>query len=174
MTRTRREPTTFPFHSESSGEVRASVGDVFAHLDDHTRLSSHMSQSSWRMGGGRMETTVDEGGGRRGGSHVRMNGRAFGIALSLDEVVTERTPPVRKVWETVGSPRLLVIGPYRMGFEVTPGPAGSLLKVFIDYALPAASASRWLGRLFGRYYARWCTETMVADAVRHFDRDRAA
>lgn len=25
-----------------------------------------------------------------------------------------------------------------------------------------------LGRLFGRMYARWCTERMVRDAARHF------
>ena len=46
-----------------------------------------------------------------------MNGRILGLKLSLDEVVTERDPPARKVWETVGVPRLLVIGPYRMGLS---------------------------------------------------------
>jgi hypothetical protein len=40
--------------------------------------------------------------------------------------------------------------------------------VFIDYAFPEQGLARWLGRLFGRYYARWCTRRMVADAVRHF------
>jgi len=50
---------------------------------------------------------------------------------------------------TLDSPKLLVI-------------------VFIDYALPEALPGRWLGRAFGRVYARWCTERMVSDAVRHF------
>jgi ubiquinone/menaquinone biosynthesis C-methylase UbiE len=36
---------------ESSAIVRSSVDKVFAHLDDHTRLSAHMSESSWKMGG---------------------------------------------------------------------------------------------------------------------------
>lgn len=32
----------------------------------------------------------------------------------------------------------------------------------------AIFATRSLGRLFGRMYARWCTERMVRDAARHF------
>ena len=156
-----------PHHDESSALVSASPGRVFALIDDHERLSSHMSQSSWRMGGARMKTILDEHRGQRVGSHIRMSGRVLGLELSLDEVVTEREPPIRKVWETVGSPRLLVIGSYRMGFEVMPRGSGSQLRVFIDYALPSSWSARWLGRLFGGYYAQWCTQRTVNDAAEH-------
>ena len=40
------------------------------------------------------------------------------------------------------------------GFEITPAGNGSWLRVFIDYTLPERAPTRWLGRLFGRYYAR--------------------
>ena len=157
-----------PHHDETSALVAASPERVFALIDDHERLASHMSQSSWQMGGGRMKTLLDEHRGQRVGSHIRVGGRVLGFELSLDEVVTEREPPTRKVWETVGSPRLLVIGPYRMGFEVTARGNGSLVRVFIDYALPSSWPERWLGRVFGGYYAHWCTQSMVNDAVRQF------
>jgi hypothetical protein len=120
------------------------------------------------MGGGRMEIGLDEGHGQRVGSRIRLAGRVFGIVLSVEEIVTERNPPYGKVWETTGSPRLLVIGHYRMGFELSPQGNGSMLRVFIDYALPEKAPARWLGRLFARYYARWCTQRMVNDAVKHF------
>ena len=149
--------------------VPASPDRVFALIDDHERLVSHMSKSSWRTGGGHMTTSVDEGLGQRVGSHIRMSGRLLGIELSLDEVVTQRDPPTRKVWETVGSPRLLVIASYRMGFEAASHGGDTRLTVFIDYALPATWPARWLARLFGRYYAHWCTRRMVNDAVREFD-----
>jgi len=148
--------------------VAASPDRVFAFIDNPERLVSHMSKPSWRMGGGRMTTTVDDGLGQQAGSHIRMSGRLFGIELSLDEVVIEREPPMRKAWETVGSPRLLVIGAYRMGFEATPGMGGTTLRVFIDYGLPVTWPARWLGVLFGGYYAHWCTQSMVNDAVRQF------
>lgn len=158
-----------PLRYESNGLVRSSMDQVFAHIDDHTRLSSHMSDPSWRTGGGRMETELDEGRGQKVGSRIRLSGRVLGVDLSVEEVVTERNPPRRKVWETTGAPKLLVIGHYRMGFELSPKVNGSMLRVFIEYALPERGLARWLGRLFGRYYARWCTRQMVDDAVKHFE-----
>jgi len=74
-------------HYEEVRPIPASAADVFALIDDHTRLSAHMSKSSWMMGGGKMDIAVDEGGGRRVGSHIKLSGAAFGIHVSLDEVV---------------------------------------------------------------------------------------
>ena len=91
-----------PHHNESSALVSASPERVFALIDDHERLSSHMSQSSWRMGGGRMKTVLDERRGQTVGSHIRVSGRILGLELSLNEVVTEREPPTTKVWGNRG------------------------------------------------------------------------
>jgi hypothetical protein len=157
-----------PYHYERSRVVQAPALEVFEHADDHARLSSHMSQSSVTMAGARMAIEVDGGRGRIVGSRIRLTGRAFGMRLFVDEVVTERDPPRRKVWETIGQPRLLVIGHYRMGYEIAPHSSASLFRVFIDYARPEAAPARWFGRLFGGYYARWCTRRMVNDAVAHF------
>jgi len=55
----------FNYHFESNAIVRSPVNQAFAYIDDHTRLSSHMSESSWKMGGGQMEFVLDEGGGKR-------------------------------------------------------------------------------------------------------------
>ena len=117
-----------------------------------------------------MTTELDEGRGRQVGSRIRLAGRVFGVELSVEEIVTERSPPLRKVWETIGTPRLLVIGHYRMGFELAAQGSSSMLRVFIDYALPQRAPVWWLGRLLGRQYARWCTQRMVEDAAKHFAR----
>ena len=159
---------TLPHHYESATLVPASADRVFAHADDHTRLSSHMSEPSWMMGGGRMAVELDEGRGQRVGSRIRVAGRVFGFQLAVEEIVTERNPPQSKVWETTMPPRLLVVGHYRMGVEITPESDGAQLRVFIDYALPEMAPARWLGYLFGRCYARWCTKRMVRDTARHF------
>ena len=158
----------FPFHFESEREVRAPADVIFSYLDDHTRLAAHMSQSSWMMAGARMKIELDASAGRAVGSRIRLSGRVLGIPLSVEEVVTERHAPLKKVWQTTGVPRLLVIGQYRMGFEITPRGASSLLHVFIDYALPETPLAHWLGRLFGSFYARWCAESMADDAVKQF------
>jgi hypothetical protein len=114
-----------------------------------------------------MTITTDALDGRAVGSRVRMDGRMLGMALSLEEVVTERQPPFRKAWNTLDA-KLLVIGQYRLGFVVSPSGNRSLLRVFIDYELPRQGLARWLGKLFGKTYARWCTERMANDAASHF------
>jgi len=65
-----------------------------------------MEEASLVMGGGRMTYAFDAQKGRAVGSHIRTGGSAFGLELSLHEVVTERTPPQRKVSRTVGQPKL--------------------------------------------------------------------
>jgi hypothetical protein len=124
------------------------------------------------MGWGRLRLHLDERAGRAVGSRIRLEGRVFGVRLALEEVVTEHAPPTRKVWVTVGTPRLLVIGRYRMGFALVPASVSAsgdgsdevTLTVFIDYTLPGRGLSRLLGWLFGHWYARWCTPRMLADA----------
>ena len=163
---------SFAFHHESSGLAHAPVEQVFAFLDDPKALAAHMGESSMMMAGSLMSIDVDADGGRVVGSKIRMDGRMLGIPLSLDEVITERQVPSRKVWETIGTPNLLVIAQYRMGFELTPRGDASIVRVFIDYSLPTTALGSWLGRLLGGVYARWCTKQMAADAARHFDSTR--
>lgn len=161
-------------HEEYSGLLNTSLEAAFDHLDDQRRLSAHMSRRSWKMGWGRMDVTMDRRSGREVGSHIVVDGRVFGMRLHLDEVVTERVRPALKRWETVGEPRLLVIGAYRMGFDLKRRDAMTSLKVGIDYELPRRGLSRVLGRLFGRSYATWCTRRMVLDAQATFPNDSGA
>lgn len=148
--------------------IPASQHAVFSFIDNHENFSSHMNQRSWMMGGGRMVTELDDGRGQVVGSHIRMSGRVFGINLALDEIITSRTPDSEKSWETVGSPRLLVIGWYRMGFQVRPEPDGCGVTVFIDYTLPESWFGRMLGLLFADWYADWCVTQMADGAAKHF------
>ena len=156
-------------HSHAvSVEVAAPPQEVFAFVDDHARLSSHMGRRSWAMGGGAMTVEFDGGMGKAVGSTLRLHGVVLGMRLEVRETVVERVPPWRKTWETAGEPRLLVIGAYRMGFAIEELGHASRLTVFIEFDLPRRLPARWLGQLFGRWYARWCTESMARDAARHF------
>lgn len=159
---------TFPFHFESSAGLNMPAEVVFSHLDDHIRLASHMSQSSWMMAGGRMRLEMDAAQGHTVGSRMRLSGRVLGIPLEVEEVITEYRRPFCKRWETTGTPKLLAIGHYRMGYELTPVEGSSTLRVFIDYALPESWPERWLGKVFGNWYARWCTQQMVGDTEKYF------
>lgn len=163
-----RASEPFSRHDECTVFVAGFPEEVFAFADDHSKFSAHMSGSSWMMLGSKMATATDAELGQKVGSHITMTGNVLGIPLSLDEVVVERIPPWEKAWETVGAPRLLVIGAYRMGFRVLRHERGAVLNVFIDYDLPAQL--RWLGKLIGHRYARWCVKQMAVGVERHFGR----
>ena len=89
-----------PHRYQSNGFVQSPVYRMFAHIDDHARLCWLMSEASWKTGWGRMETVFNQGLGQTVGSPIRLSGRVFDIELSIEEVVTERDPLRRKVWET--------------------------------------------------------------------------
>ena len=159
----------YPHHFESRAHVTASPEILFAELDDQERLSAHMMKSSAMMAGSTMRFEFDERRGRAVGSRMALFGKVLGLLLEVVEVVTEREPPRRKAWETIGQPRLLVIGSYRMGFEIEAEGDGSSLTVFIDYDEPSG-ALRLAGKLLGGIYARWCTRSMAQGAASHFRR----
>ena len=160
--------SSLPLHAESSASVPAPIERVFGYLDDPHALSGHMEKSSMMMMGSRMMLETDGGGGRAVGSRIRMRGRMLGLPLFIEEEIVERRSPAGKTWQTIGSPRLLVISQYRMGFALAPAGDTSVVKVFIDYALPDQAPARWLGRLLAGIYARWCTKRMAQDAAGHF------
>jgi len=170
------EPRTedgYAFHRKASARVSASPEGVFERLDDQSRLAEHMARSSAMMGGGRMTYAFDEAQGRAVGSVIRMGGVAFGLQLSVEEVVTEHDPPRRKAWRTLGEPQLVIIGRYAMGFEIRPASHGSDLTVWIGYDLPRRGWGRRAPGL-AAFYARWCVRRMVKDAVDHFQAAHAA
>ena len=159
---------TYPYTDDVRVEVRAPPDRLFDHLDDQARLGAHMEKPSMMMMGGRMAYEFDEAKGRAVGSVIKMGGSVLGIRLFAEEVVTERDPPLRKAWETRGRPHILIIGDYRMGFEITPSGGHSDLRVFIEYDHPPSLIGRILGTAFAPLYARWCVKRMADDARLHF------
>ena len=115
-----------------------------------------------------MTYEFDAASGRAVGSVIKMGGSILGFKLFVEEVVTEHQPPTRKVWETRGQPRILIMGAYRMGFEITPSGERSNLRVYIRYDRPLSLTGRLLSPILAPIYARWCVTRMATDAARHF------
>ena len=155
----------YPLHHRNEVDVDADARIFFAHLDDPLRLADHMEKQSLMMAGATMRLETDAQQGQAVGSVIRVAGCVLGMNLAVEEVVSERVPPLHKCWETRGEPHLLVIGSYRMGFTISPQADRSHLVVFIDYQLPPRGFTHLLGLLFGRAYATWCTRRMTTDAV---------
>ena len=158
----------FHFDWDAQGDIAATALALFAFLDDHARLVAHMEKPSLMMAGATVKTSTDNGRDQSVGSRIHLQGRWLGIALAVEEAVIEYCPPLRKTWETCVEPQLLVIGQYRMGFELTPQTATTRLRVWIAYDLPSKFPQRWFGWILSGAYARWCVKQMLRDASRAF------
>lgn len=161
---------TYRKHAESIVEVPVPAQTAFDFLDDQDALGAHMTESSAMMMGGAMSYEFDAQKGRAVGSVIRMRGTMLGLTLTVEEVITERAPPFRKVWETRGKQNMIVIDSYRMGFEIAEIAVGSRVRVFIEYDL-ARGWLRPLGLLLGPQYARWCIDRMAREVSKHFAGD---
>lgn len=163
----------FTGHFEQDVVLPERAAVVFEHLDDFERLGAHMMRSSWMMAGSHMHYEFDASRGRALHAKVGLRGSMLGLRLTIDEEIVERTPPTVKAWQTIGTPRMLVLSAYRMGYALAPEQNGCRLKVFIDYAFPPRGFAGWLARIAGPMYARWCVISMIEDAVRVFGKGAA-
>jgi hypothetical protein len=162
---------SYAHHDEVAVIVAASPVALFERLDDQERLAAHMKEPSTMMMGGRMFYEFDSQKGRAVGSVIRMGGAFLGLKLVVEEVVTVREPPRLKVWETRGSPRLIIIDGYRMGFAIEDAGPNAKLRVFIDYDHSNSLIGRLLAPVFAPLYARWCVRRMAEDAQGHFAKE---
>jgi hypothetical protein len=108
----------YAHHDEAAETVPIGAAALFDHLDDQERLAAHMEKPSMMMMGGRMFYEFDAAKGRAVGSVIRMGGNFLWFKLLVEEEVIVHEPPNRKVWETRGPSNLIIIGGYRMGFEI--------------------------------------------------------
>jgi hypothetical protein len=90
-------PTSYPLRHSSEVDVSVAPAVLFAALDDHKRLASHMEKPSLMTAGGSMRITADAQNGQAVGSVISMSGHVLGLGLelALDEGVTEREPPFK-------------------------------------------------------------------------------
>lgn len=146
-------------HEELRLELRGAPAPLFEYLDDPCHLSDHMQRRGPALAGGAMKLVADPHRGL--GSGWRLKGRVVGLTLQADVQVTEYQPPWRKTWQTVAEPRLLVMGAYRMGFELQSQAAPTVsLRLWLDFE--PTRRGRWVARA----YARCCLREMAAAARR--------
>ena len=83
-------PDSFPLYQHSEVLLAVGAACLFAHLDDHRRLASHMEKPSMMTAGASMRIDTDERHGQAVGSVIRMTGRV------LSRLGPHRTGSVRE------------------------------------------------------------------------------
>jgi Polyketide cyclase / dehydrase and lipid transport len=111
-------------------EIRAPAEIVFSHIDDIRNLGWHMTkQSSVALMGSRLRLKMLSEQATGLGATYRYSGMMLGLSIDFSESVTKYVPPRKKVWRTIGDPRLVIIASYEMRVAVEPlSPSASRLR----------------------------------------------
>jgi len=153
--------------------IDAPPHDVFMFMDDITHSGMHMSKRSMAMMGGRLNLELLSPNSTGPDVSYRWRGRAMGLPIDFTVVVTKWIEGKERIWETIGDPKVIVIGWFQMFLNLTQTDGKTSATLGITYDQPRGLLGKLLCVLLGPWYAKWCLHSMLEDAARGTSRDRA-
>ncbi|MBN8836175.1 MAG: SRPBCC family protein [Sphingobacteriia bacterium] len=144
--------------------LNASPEKVFTCIDDLGITGMHMTQSSAMMMGSKLKLEFLTENHTGLGSSYRWTGRMMAISMDFTVVVTKWIPNEEKIWETTGTPKLIIYSWYKMHLFVKPILNGTQAELSISYEKPKGFFNKLLSFFFADWYCRWCLKNMLNDA----------
>jgi hypothetical protein len=152
--------------------INAPVEAAFDYLDDLSKTGMHMSESSAMMMGSKLTLEHLPGPESGAGAKYRWFGKMMGLPLDFTVEVTKWIKNEEKTWETIGAPKMIILGWYRMRLMTEPDNAGGTRTwLEIEYTPPEGLFYRFLSAVFAPIYARWCVSKMLTDAKIHLEKE---
>ena len=103
-------------------------------MDDLSKTGMPMSEGSMMAGNLKLEHLS---GPEKGvGATFRWKGKVMGFSLDFTETVTHWTENKEKIWETIGTPKLVILDWYRLLLKTLPVKEGTLTTLEIQYTRP--------------------------------------
>jgi hypothetical protein len=152
-------------------EIKAAPEKVFGFVDDIQHTGWHMKKSSMAMMGSKLTLEVLSKNKTGLGATYRWYGQVMGMAMDFSEEVTEWVKNKRRVWETTGKPKLIIMNGYKMWFEVEPVKNKTRITFGITYDLPRDLRGKILGAISAKWYSKWCLKSMTQDAKTALEQD---
>ena len=142
---------------------------VFAFMDDLSKTGMHMTENSMMMMGSKLMLEQLPGPCRGVGATFHWHGKVMGMPVDITETVTKWIEGQEKVWETIGQPKIIILGWYRMILKTKPSKEGTLASLQIDYTQPDGWFYKLLYFLLSRWYCNWCLNNMLNDTKRNLE-----
>lgn len=149
---------------ESSKQYTAAPEQAFDCLDDVGVTGMHMTEASMPMMGGKMELEFLTPYKTGPNTKYRWTGKVLWRKLDFTVEVTKWIRGKEKVWETIGTPQLVIYSWFRMNLKVEPNTNESIAHLSISYEKPKGCFNKILCLLLGDWYCKWCLKNMLNDA----------
>lgn len=146
---------------------KASPEKVFKCIDDLGVTGMHMTQSSAMMMGSKLKLEFLTENHSGLSSRYRWTGKMMGMRMDFTVEVTKWIPGEEKIWETIGTPKLIIYSWYRMRLLIKPKAEGAQAELSISYERPKRFFNKLLSFVFADWYCRWCLKKMLNDAEKN-------
>jgi len=147
---------------------------IFPVLDDLGVTGTHMTTSSAMMMGSKLKLEYLTPHRTGLNSSYRWRGKMMGVTMDFTVKVVKWEWAKEKVWETIGTPRLIIYSWYKMTLRLDRREHGTDTVLSISYRRPFGVLNRLLCFFFADWYCRWCLRKMLGDAKQIIERQRAS
>jgi hypothetical protein len=142
---------------------RSTLESVFKCLDDLGVTGMHMTESSMAMMGTKLDLNFLTENHSGPGSRYRWTGKIVGMTMDFTVEVTRWVENQEKIWETIGTPKLIIYSWYRMQLRLLSTSNGTQAELSISYEKPKGWLNRLLSFLLADWYCKWCLRHMLED-----------
>lgn len=84
--------------------------EVFAFMDDLSKTGMHMTENSIMMMGSKLMLEQLPGPSRGVCATFHWHGKVMGMQVDITETVTKWIEDQENVWETIGTPKIIILG----------------------------------------------------------------
>ena len=144
--------------------------NVFSFMDDVSKTGMHMSENSMMMMGSKLILEQIPGPSKGIGATFHWYGKVMRMPVDITETVTTWRENREKVWETTGTPKIILLGWYRMILKTEPAKDGTCVSLQIDYTQPNGWFYKILYFFLSNWYCNWCLSNMLNDCKKSFEK----
>ena len=137
---------------------------VFAYMDNINNTGMHMTKSSKPMMGSKLELKQLSENATRLNSKFRWFGKMIWFTMDFTVVVTKWIKDKEKVWETIGTAKMIIMDRYQMRLVISPEGGNTKAELSIAYTKPKNIFFKVIAFFFAQLYANWCLSNMLQDS----------
>lgn len=144
--------------------IHSDVHKIFTYMDNLGNTGMHMTKSSMPMMGSKLQLEQLSESATGLNSKFRWFGKIMGLRMDFTVVVTTWIKDSEKVWETIGTAKMIILSWYRMRLFLSPEGTNTLTELSIDYTLPKNIFFKVIAFFLAPWYANWCLDNMLQDS----------
>ncbi len=144
--------------------INAPSEKVFTFMDNLGNTGMHMMNDSKMMMGSKLELEQISKNPTGLNSKYHWHGKIMGMIMDFTVLATKWVKNKEKTWETIESPKMIILEWYKMSLKIFPEDKGTRAMLSISYTKPKNVSGKILGFLLAKWYAKWCVNSMLKDS----------